>query len=296
MQNFEYRIKHKSGVWLYMSAKLVSVNEENDQGHVLAIIRDITNQKKAEQELIKAKERAEKNDRLKSAFLANMSHEIRTPMNGIIGFATLLKDKNKTREQKAAFTDIIINKSHQLLSLINDILDISKIEAGELKITKLQCKVNEVIDNLYVFFSNNDKLKDGSVVLKTAKPLRDLTILTDVNRIEQVFTNLLSNAIKWSPNDGVVKISIKEIDQRCRFEVVDEGPGIPEDSIPKLFNKFYRVPGSPAGGTGLGLSIVKAIVEFHKGEIKVENRIEGGARFVISLPLGHPPEGPNESA
>ncbi len=259
--------------------------------YYLAVVRDLSERKKAKEalirkneELIVAKEKAEESDRLKSAFLANMSHEIRTPMNGIIGFAELLKSSDCSEEANWEYLDVIISSGHQLLNIINDVLEISRIETGQLKLISNSVNVCRLIKELKMFFTplahhHNNRLE---IVI----PDYDVHITGDAAKLKQVLTNLISNAIKFTHN-GVVRITLEEIDEFISFSVSDTGIGIPEEYKDKIFERFLQVErhNKIQSGTGLGLSICKKLVELMKGEIWVESTINSGSIFTFILPL-----------
>ena len=260
--------------------------------HFIGIKEDITERKKLEKELIDAKEKAEESDRLKSAFLANMSHEIRTPMNAILGFSQLLADENISIEDKNQFISLIHTSGNSLMNIINDIIDISRIEAGEFKINKKKHDVDEILNNLYVEF---DRLlsadKDNSKIKLTnfnnSKP-DNLIIFTDIERLNQVFRNLLTNAIKFTPG-GTVEFGCN-IDSKgfYKFYVKDSGIGIPTDKQGLIFDSFRQVDETETrnfGGTGLGLAISKKIVEILGGEIWVESEEGKGSVFYFTHPV-----------
>ncbi|MBI9065354.1 MAG: ABC transporter substrate-binding protein [Marinilabiliaceae bacterium] len=242
-------------------------------------------------ELSIAKRKAEESDYLKTAFLSNMSHEIRTPMMGIVGFIDLLKMSEPNEEEHIRYLNIIEDNSQQLLSIISDIIDISKIEAGQLKIDKQQVDVYNIVDSLKEVF--NLKLKihaQKSIVLdvllneKLASPL---LLSTDETRLRQILTNLLENAIKFTTS-GHVKIGIKPRDNELLFYVSDTGKGIREERLTKIFDRFFKEDdqfGMNSGGTGLGLSIARSLVNLLGGEIWVESTPGKGSTFFFTHPL-----------
>lgn len=242
-------------------------------------------------ELSIAKRKAEESDYLKTAFLSNMSHEIRTPMMGIVGFVDLLKMSEPNEEEHIKYLNIIEDNSQQLLSIISDIIDISKIEAGQLKIEKQQVDVYNIIDSLKEVFNLKLKIHDQkSIVLdvlvneKLASPL---LLLTDETRLRQILTNLLENAIKFTTS-GHVNIGIKPRDTELLFYVSDTGKGIHEERLTKIFDRFFKEDdqfGMNSGGTGLGLSIARSLVDLLGGEIWVESTPGKGSTFFFTHPL-----------
>ncbi len=283
-----------------------------------ATVRDITDQKLAEEELInhrnhleelvkqrtkeleeiniqlkEAKNKAEKSDKLKSAFLSNMSHEIRTPMNAIIGFSGLLKDNNITEDKKDEYIDVIIGKGNLLLNIINDIIDISKVEADELEINKSACDVNNIVDEIFLTFQKTkENIKKSHIELKIIKPESsdELTVFTDPYRLKQILSNLVDNAIKFT-HKGFVEISYyitgSGNNEKLKFSVKDSGIGIPEDKLDIVYNRFRQIDDSTTrefGGTGLGLTISKKLVELMGGSIGVESKEGVGSIFYFSIP------------
>ncbi|CAK8725207.1 hypothetical protein KKHLCK_16135 [Candidatus Electrothrix laxa] len=254
-------------------------------------LTDITEQKLVEQELIKAKEKAEESDRLKSAFLANMSHEIRTPMNGILGFVDLLKEPHLTGEEQEQYVKIIRKSSDRMLNTINDLIDISKIEAGQVDVVKDKTHVNQLLDAQYNFFSMKASSKGLKMICKSSLTGSEARICTDKQKLEEIFSNLIKNAIKFT-DQGKVTIGYSLItDKDCNFlefYVKDTGIGIPQSRIKAIFNRFEQADIETSRafeGSGLGLAISKAYVEMLGGKIWVESEEGVGSRFSFTLPL-----------
>ncbi|SRR6056297_246844 len=242
--------------------------------------------KKMEQKLRNAKQKAEEADRLKSAFLANMSHEIRTPMNGILGFSQLLRTREVSEDKKNAFLDQIINNSKQLLTLINDIIDISKIEAGQLEIYQAETNLNELMDETYQLFQS---YQNSQVRLKPEKGLENekSQIFTDKHRLKQVLTNLISNAFKFTSH-GEIVLGYELIENAfLKFYVKDTGEGISKKAQKIIFDRFKQADRSSTknfSGTGLGLAISKEITEMLGGKIWVESKKKEGSDFYFTIP------------
>jgi PAS domain S-box-containing protein len=237
------------------------------------------------EELKIAKIKAEESDKLKSAFLANMSHEIRTPMNGILGFAELLQTPNLHYEEMVSYIDIINSCSKQLLALINDIIDISKIEAGQLTISSGKVSLLSILTDVYnlTVSSVNGKVLLGSPELTDRV---DLTIVADEIRLKQILINLISNALKFT-SDGSVTFGFSHKKDFIEFYVSDTGVGIAPEFQKLIFERFRQVNNTVArdkGGTGLGLAISKALVEQMGGEIWVESSWGEGSTFRFTLP------------
>ena len=237
-------------------------------------------------ELLKAKEQAEESDRLKSAFLANMSHEIRTPMNGILGFAELLKEPGLTGEEQQDYIRIIQKSGVRMLNIINDIVDISKIEAGLMKIEIQESNVNEQIEYIYTFFKPEVEAKGMSLLINTPLPTKEAILKTDREKVYAILTNLVKNAIKYS-NEGIIEIGYKHKEANLEFFVKDTGIGIPKNRQEAIFERFIQaeIPDEWAQqGAGLGLSITKAYVEMLGGKIWVESQDGAGSTFYFTLP------------
>ena len=242
------------------------------------------------EELNAAISRAEESDRLKSMFLSNMSHDIRTPMNAIVGFSEMLMDPALTREESTRFLDIIINSGDALLRLINDIIDISKIEARQLKIIKSDCSLNELLSDLYLSFSeemSRNKLTNFRLVMSKQNPEKDYTLYTDNIRLRQIFYNLIGNALKFT-DSGSIEFGYTFSDPKvfCFF-VRDTGIGIPKDKLDFIFERFGQIEETHdrnKGGTGLGLAISKSLAELLGGVIWVESEVGVGTCFYFTLP------------
>ena len=263
--------------------------------------RDITSQQeeikrqnlsleKVNQELFRAKARAEEATEYKSLFLANMSHEIRTPMNGIIGMANMLKNSHLTKEQEDAL-NIIVQSSDSLLTIINEILDISKIESGKLELESLNFNLHQEIGNVIRLLKMKAEEKDLALSYSIS-PYVPVFVKGDPTRTKQVLINLITNAIKFTPR-GSVKISIQTTDRIgnqtiVRFDVADTGIGIAREELPKLFRPFTQSDVSFTrrfGGTGLGLAISKNLVDLMGGSIGVESEPDKGSTFWYTLPF-----------
>lgn len=248
---------------------------------------DVRSQK--ENELQIAKEHAEESDRLKSSFLANMSHEIRTPMNAIIGFSELLQQDDLPIDTRRQFFSHIRNSGNSLLNLINDIIDFSKIESGELKISKTVFNLNQLFEELHQTFK---KIKTGKgkdhINLQFSKGLSDeqSSIYTDPYRLKQIITNLIENALKFTEKGSVI-VSYQLNEDELIFSVKDTGIGISKDKQDVIFNRFRQADDSHArkyGGTGLGLSISKKLTKLLNGKLWLESTVNVGSSFFISIP------------
>lgn len=241
---------------------------------------------KMNSELIISKDKAEESDRLKSSFLANMSHEIRTPLNGILGFSSLLKDEDLTKKNAERYIDIIDSSGQQLLTIINDILDISKIEAGQIPISIEVVNITRLMNELLEQFRHQAEFKNLTLILNAGNLHENMKINTDGNRLRQILCNLLNNAIKFT-SDGKVEFGLLRKGDYTEFYVSDSGIGIaPKDQL-LIFKPFRKVETSHTskyGGTGLGLSISKAFVEKLGGTITLQSHPDEGSKFIFTIP------------
>ncbi len=240
--------------------------------------------------LLEEKRKAEVSDQLKSAFLANMSHEIRTPMNSILGFSQLLEDENIDKETRDKYLGYIHSSGESLLNLINDIIDISKIEAGELKLEKSYFNLSEMMQELYDTFSRErEKMDKSDVKLNLDLPIYAGSFLyySDLFRLKQILSNLLSNAFKYT-DEGAVAFGFREQKKQILFFVSDTGIGMSEGEAKLVFDRFWKVKehkGKLYSGTGLGLAISKNLVELLGGVIGLKSEKDVGTEFVFTIPL-----------
>ena len=287
----ELELKKKDGTILPVDLNAVLL----PNGLVYGSCRDISERKKTEQELIKAKEKAEESDHLKSAFLANMSHEIRTPMNGIIGFANLLNNPDLSSENQKEYIRLIEKSGERMLNIINDLIHISQIESGQINITTSKSNINEQIHYLCDFFKPEAHEKKLTLVCHTPLPDEEAIMETDHEKLLNILTNLIKNALKFTP-EGRIDVGYRVENDRIHFYVKDTGIGIPKEKQHSIFDRFVQADMNIARayeGSGLGLSITKAYVEKLKGSIWVESEEGRGSAFHFSLPFkgqssGHP--------
>ncbi len=283
----ELQNKKKNGEFYWDQAVISAIrNKENVITNFVAVKVDITEQKKIFAELTAAKEKAEESDRLKSAFLANISHEIRTPMNGILGFAQLLKEPHLTGEDETEYIDLIQKSGERMLNLINNLINISRIEAGETMLQESETPVNELMRDLYAFFKPEIDKKGLRLNLKTGLPDNDSVIETDSGKLIQILTNLIQNALKFT-SSGEIDFGYNRSNSTLEFYVIDTGIGIAADMKEKIFDRFHQVDNTltrTQEGSGLGLSISQAYVEMLGGTIRIESREGWGSEFYFTLP------------
>ena len=287
----EHAIEKPDGAMVYLlinAAPLFSGSGELKE--VIATMENITERKQAEKELQEAKEKAEQSDRLKTAFLANMSHEIRTPMNGIMGFSKLLREKELPRDKQIEYLDIIQSGTRQLLKIINDIVDISKIEAGQLKTEMHYFSLNETLEELYKIIENElENNGKAQIRLKLYLGLdnEQSHIKSDPARLRQIMDNLLNNAIKFT-EEGSIEFGYElQTDDTLLFFVKDTGMGIPYEQQEQVFERFRQADESEnrgSEGTGLGLTISQKLVEMLGGRIWINSKKGEGSVFYFSLP------------
>ena len=256
------------------------VSFSNGRKWILYTAWDITDQKILERKLRLAKEEAEESNRIKSAFLANMSHEIRTPLNAIVGFSSILAE-DVSEEERTEYLSIISKNNDILLQLINDILDLSKIEAGTLEYVYANIDVNKMLSEIEQ--AARMRQTNANVAICAVTPLEGLLLYTDQRRVTQVLNNFISNAMKFT-NTGSITFGYEEPkDGYIRFFVTDTGTGIPPEKVADIFNRFVKLD-SFKQGTGLGLAISQNIVKELKGEIGVASELGKGSTFWFTLP------------
>ena len=292
----EFLNRKKNGELYWESAYIFPLKDESGKiTRFIAQKEDISTRKKMEQDLIDARDKAEESDKLKSAFLANMSHEIRTPMNAILGFSQLLSEPETSPDEQNHYIGLIQNSGNDLLALIDDIIDISKVEAGQIKIFKSDYFLDNILSELYTSFSEFLKTKEKKKKLQLkysrVKNADKAIIFTDIDRFKQIFINLLNNAIKFT-DSGTVEFgfSIEKSEGKnvFGFYVSDTGIGIENDKLDIIFNSFRQANDSNTrlyGGTGLGLAITKRMVELLGGQINVSSKRGKGSTFSFTLPI-----------
>ena len=276
----EMRVLREDGTYTWTHVNLL-VKKYAPQDRIIEIISinyDITELKRTEEMLVKARDKAEASDRLKSAFLANMSHEIRTPLNAIVGFSSLLTSTESAAE-KELYNSLIGHNNKLLLNLINDVIDLSKIESGYLELRPDWVNLTELLDESVAEYVHQ---VPSGVELLTNYPAHDSLVELDSLRIKQILSNFLSNALK-NTTTGHVEVFYEVDHQSVRIGVKDTGRGIPQNMLEKIFERFEKLD-SFAQGAGLGLPICKLIVEKMNGRILVDSQLGIGTTFIIELP------------
>ncbi len=264
----------------------VAKDDTGETIKVFGIDQDITEQKRFEQELIHAKEKAEESDRLKSAFLANMSHEIRTPMNGILGFSGLLKEPDLTGENQQKYIEIIEKSGARMLNIIQEIIDISKIESGQMEVNYKETNINKLIESIFNLLKLDADDKEINLSFKNSLPAKETIVRTDKEKLYSILTNLIKNAIKYT-NIGSVEFGVKKSGNYLEFYVKDTGIGIPLEEQESIFERFVQADVADMHarqGAGLGLSIAKAFVALLGGKISVESELGKGSKFRFTIP------------
>ncbi len=280
-------INRKKDGTLFTESVIITPIASGDQRtqHFLALKEDITIRKQMESELMAAKEKAEESDRLKTAFLNNMSHEIRTPMNAISGFADLLKDEDLTIEERHKYVDIINSNSDQLLGIVNDVLEISRLDSGRIPLHLSQFSLNDLIEDIYQSFRPEIERRNLDFSYYCDCQKMNSMVESDKEKIRQIIIGFISNALKFT-DKGSITFGYVCSSEEIKFYVTDTGVGIPEKEHTRIFDRFYQVvqsEGKYRGGTGLGLSIAQGIAKLLKGTISVKSKSGEGSTFFLSI-------------
>ncbi len=280
-------LKNNTLHWFSIHGKITETDTLGKPTRITGVLMDISEQKKIEIKLKKAKEKAEESDKLKSRFLANMSHEIRTPMNAILGFSDILLAQDLECIEQAGYLDQIKSSGENLLNIINDIVDISKIESDQLQIRNEKFDFNKILKHISYSVDALIKSKNKNIAFKIDCKYPLLWIYSDPFRIEQVLLNLLSNAVKFT-NKGEIILTINKVDNNVLLiKVTDTGEGISSDDINIIFERFRQAEKTTKinAGTGLGLAITKSLIELMGGFITVDSTVNIGSVFTITLPV-----------
>lgn len=279
----------KDGIEISVQVSLSSINL-NNRWHAVGILRDVTQQKKIEQALVKAKQEAEMANKFKSIFLANMSHEIRTPLNAIIGFSQLMnRDKNLSDTQKE-YNLSIIHAGEHLLSLINDILELSKIEAGRVILNPSNVDLHALLEDIQMIFSEKTNSKNLQFLCEKEDDLPQF-VLVDESKLRQIFVNLIGNALKFTEEGGIaVRVRVDPIEENRKMlvvEVQDSGPGIAPEEMEKLFRHFEQTSSgiNKGSGTGLGLALSRELAILMGGDITVTSEVGIGSIFTFQVEI-----------
>lgn len=278
-----YRLRRGDGQWEWFEAQSTYLGQGTQTPfRLVGVCMSTQEHKKIEEELTKARDKAQQSDKLKSAFLANMSHEIRTPLNAIVGFSNLLVDGDMSfqKEEIKEFLSLIHLNCEQLLALISDILDLSKIESNTMVFNITEQPLTPLLQNILRAQQIN---VPQEVELLLDLPATDTIITTDPLRLKQVINNLINNAIKFT-SKGAVTLGYKQNNDQVSIFVKDTGSGIDEDKINRIFERFYKGDNF-VQGTGLGLAISHTIIEHLKGTITVTSKVGEGSCFTIQHPV-----------
>jgi len=273
-RNLEITLQPNTG-WkpIILQAKAARFkNEKGDLMGIVTVLRDITREKEI--------------DRMKTELVSMVAHELRSPLTCISGFSELLLDSNITSEQSEEYANIILKESNRLSDLINKFLDISKIESGKSQLRRSPVDMKMLVEKVLDF--NSQLANKKNIEVNFDSPPEVTTVQLDRDMMEQAVLNLFSNAVKYSPKEASVTVRLKEEDNMLKIEVEDTGYGIPEEALPNIFDKFYRITDDEnlrdVTGSGLGLSLVREIVEIHGGKISVKSALNKGSTFTIVLP------------
>jgi PAS domain S-box-containing protein len=295
LKNLEYQVVRPDGTTFDAEVSSGAIYTSNGRPEsMVLIIKDISERKDSERKILEAKYKAEESDKLKTAFLSNMSHEIRTPMNAIVGFSDLLLDEQLTPEERRDFIAQINQGADDLMRLIDDIIDIAKIEAGQVNVHIAECFIRDLYKELHLMFIQNIRRSGKEEVtlrLQWDWPLNELAIYTDPFRLKQILINLLSNAVKFTEKGDII-LGLKEHPDGIYFYVKDSGIGIREDKQKVIFDRFmqgHETKTKLYGGTGLGLAISKNLTEILGGMIGVESKSGEGSTFWFILPRNEVP-------
>jgi len=279
---------NKKGPRILHTKKIPILDATGEPAFLLGISEDITEAKKTQEALHHAQEEAERANRVKSQFLASMSHELRTPLNAILGFSELLSDDTTGRFDEATrrrFLDQIHSSGQHLLQLINDILDLSKVEAGQMELQLQSVDLGSLINEAR---ETVEPLAQIKAIALHAEPGPELHLIADAAKVKQMLLNLLSNAIKFTPNGGSIQIRGRQVDSWVEIAVSDTGIGIAAENLGRLFTEFQQLdagPGRQQEGTGLGLALTRRFAELHGGQVTVESVLGKGSTFTLRLPL-----------
>ena len=286
---YAYRARHTLGHYVWIETRLRFVFDEHGPAGAISISRDITERKAFEEALQTSRERAEYASHTKSRFLANMSHELRTPLNAIMGFSDIISREMfgpLGNERYGEYAQMINESGALLLDLINDLLDMSKIEAGKLELHIEEFPVGDIIDATKKLLSV--RAESRRIEIKTDVTPPNLLLAADSRAFKQILLNLLSNAVKFTEPGGRIDIIAAADGDTMRLTVRDTGIGIPTDVLPRLARPFEQASNDPTrahGGSGLGLALVKSLTQMHGGEFSIESALGRGTTVTVTMPL-----------
>ena len=283
----EYRVKHpeRGLIWVSVTILITKRDEAHQPKQLIGLLEDITERIAVQQELIKAKEKAEESDRMKSSYLGNMSHKIRTPLNTIVGFANLLSEEELEAAEKENFINIIRKDTEQVLHLIDDMINLAKIDSNQFDVNIKKCNINKIIDQLTNYYKAHDKTNAIKFSVKNMLPNGEDVLITDDDKLSQAINYLLNNAFKFT-NSGNIELGyfINPVDNKLILFVKDTGIGISDEHKDKIFNRFYQV-NPMSEGTGLGLTISNSLVKLLNGKLYFDSKVDQGSTFYIELPF-----------
>src|SRR6266478_4720241 len=279
------------GARILHTKKIPILDAAGEPSFLLGISEDITESRKTQEAVYQAQEEAERANRAKSEFLASMSHELRTPLNAILGFSELLSDDTSDKFDKGTrrrFLDQIHSSGQHLLQLINDILDLSKVEAGQMELHLESVELGSVIQDVR---ATTEPLALSKSITLNTESKREISLIADSAKVKQMLLNLVSNAIKFTPSGGRIDIRVRRLESWVEIAVSDSGIGIAKEDLGRLFAEFQQLdagPGRQQEGTGLGLALTKRFAELHGGQVIVESELGKGSTFTLRLPLQTP--------
>ncbi len=281
----EVKLRHKNGQWIdFVTTTSTVQSSGSDEMQFIVLGHDISSRKRVEEELIRSKMQAEEANRAKSRFLASMSHELRTPLNAILGFAQIMANASDIPHKHREYVKIMHNSGEHLLSMINDILDLSKIEAGRMELKQAISSMHDFLLDLENMMQMQARKNNLALVFERDAEIPDFVEL-DFNKLRQILINLIGNAIKYTEK-GNIWVYIRKMDNDLCFEVRDTGPGIEPAQITKIFDAFHQVNGNNfSKGTGLGLTISMKLAQLMGGEIRVESTVGKGSTFTLLVPV-----------
>ena len=287
---YEKTYRQKNGNLIPIRINGILVMDRSGQSQIWSIVEDITDSKQAEQALVTARDEADRANQAKSDFLSSMSHELRTPMNAILGFGQLMELDEALPDEHKDYAQEILKAGNHLLELINDVLDLAKVESGHIELSLEPVEVEPLITECLTLVST---LVEKRNIKINHSVLNGTAVRADRMRLKQVLLNLISNAIKYNSESGSLKLEVQaEGTERLRILITDTGAGIPEDRLTELFQPFNRLDAEDSNieGTGIGLTITRRIVEMMGGSVDVESKVGEGSTFWIELPLESLPD------